>query len=362
MHEVKTIYLLYINGTGYMYCDSPDNIDYILSRFRKAENNNILNLHEFKIEVNKILNHSYEYFIFNFDKNILNDISKKVNIIKNDAKPSFREYLGKINNNELVLVIATDYMTYYNHKELENLLSIYSIYDYKKQEEAKIFIKELNRYYYMEGNYYPHKFIFNKTCKEELKCKYCDEKNPLFNYRSHLIPHSIYNNKYFDAQECVSCNQRFGNGIENNSIHFFQQLLKKNINMDSYNINMQDIYRLLVKMSMGFLDISETSLYFKNTIKWIFDLIKLEQLTIDYPIEKLPKDIGNLINLKKLEIYCRKLKEIPNEIKNLINLEDFSIFWNGKSEELPNEILSFKKLNRIYIYSNLGEKYTTKRK
>lgn len=45
----------------------------------------------------------------------------------------------------------------------------------------------------------------------------------------------------------------------------------------------------------------------------------------------------------------KKLTKLPNEIKNLINLEDFSIFWNGKSEELPNEILSFKKLNRIYI-------------
>ena len=150
MSEIKSIYLLYVNGTGYMYHDSPDNINYILSIFRKTENNNILNLSEFKTEVSKIVNHSSDYFIFNFNKKMLNDMLKEVNIIKNDAKPSFREYLWKINNNEFVLVITIDFMNYYKHKELENLLSIYSICDYKKQKEAKIFIKELNKYYYME--------------------------------------------------------------------------------------------------------------------------------------------------------------------------------------------------------------------
>lgn len=37
---------------------------------------------------------------------------------------------------------------------------------------------------------------------------------------------------------------------------------------------MQDVYRLLVKISMGFLDISKTSSCFKNTIKWINNDIK----------------------------------------------------------------------------------------
>ena len=77
-------------------------------------------------------------------------------------------------------------------------------------------------------------------------------------------------------------------------------------------------------------------------------------------MKELPREIGNLINLKSLYIKSANLKELPKEIKNLVNLERIDIIWDGYAKGLPNEILNFEKLKFIeikktgFIYKSFG--------
>ncbi len=80
-------------------------------------------------------------------------------------------------------------------------------------------------------------------------------------------------------------------------------------------------------------------------------------------MKELPREIGNLINLKSLYIKSANLKELPKEIKNLVNLERIDIIWDGYAKGLPNEILNFEKLKFIeikklgFIYKSVGREY-----
>jgi Leucine-rich repeat (LRR) protein len=61
----------------------------------------------------------------------------------------------------------------------------------------------------------------------------------------------------------------------------------------------------------------------------------------------VPAEIGNLINLKILELHDNKLKSVPAEIGNLINLQQLFL-RNNKFESLPAEILKIKEKISIY--------------
>lgn len=101
----------------------------------------------------------------------------------------------------------------------------------------------------------------------------------------------------------------------------------------------------------------------------------LEQLLFhESNIIELPKEIGNLYNLKSLNIYSSKLTQIPVEICNLHSLEYLEInkcniselpkqigqltnlifltFENNNLTEIPSEIIHLKKLKRIYLNNN----------
>lgn len=266
----KKIYFNYINGTGYEYENYVEIIDYIINVFRKLNKFTITNNNQFEIEMNDIIGNS-NYVVYCFDKNIINDIEKEVNIMVKDRKelPSLKEYLNKIDNDTMTILIEECDMNYYKHKKIENTMTIYSYNTDSKQNEARNFLNDIQKYYILESYYYPHKFIFNKNDNSTNKCKYCIRENPVFDDRSHLISRFLKNYKYFDSQECHDCNQDFGRTIEISASHFFQQLLNYNLNKDSYSINMQNVYRLLAKMSMGFLDVSYTTSNLKNTIEWI---------------------------------------------------------------------------------------------
>jgi Leucine-rich repeat (LRR) protein len=69
----------------------------------------------------------------------------------------------------------------------------------------------------------------------------------------------------------------------------------------------------------------------------------------DCNITSLPKDIGHLINLKKIDLRDNKLTELPSEICSLENLEILDISNNG-IKQLPDEIVNIKKL-RLFIFN-----------
>ena len=76
----------------------------------------------------------------------------------------------------------------------------------------------------------------------------------------------------------------------------------------------------------------------------IGNMVNLKELVIDYTrITKLPKELGNLINLEVLSLDHTNIGELPIEIGNLKNLKKLLI-RNTKITELPKEIQDLKNL------------------
>jgi len=64
----------------------------------------------------------------------------------------------------------------------------------------------------------------------------------------------------------------------------------------------------------------------------------------------LPKEIGNLVNLTKLQIcWTPNLIELPKEIGDLVNLIKLRIIYAPKLCELPKEIVKLVNLTRIKL-------------
>ena len=83
-------------------------------------------------------------------------------------------------------------------------------------------------------------------------------------------------------------------------------------------------------------------------------IFNLEELHItSHNLTELPKEIGNLTNLKSLIIRCNNLlNELPKEIFNLINLEKLRIISNNL-ETFPDGIEKLINLEKLYIEINI---------
>jgi len=68
-------------------------------------------------------------------------------------------------------------------------------------------------------------------------------------------------------------------------------------------------------------------------------------------LTEIPKEIGNLINLKSLYLNSNQLTKIPKEIGNLINLKELSLS-NNKLTEIPKEIGNLTNLEALWLYKN----------
>ena len=65
----------------------------------------------------------------------------------------------------------------------------------------------------------------------------------------------------------------------------------------------------------------------------------------------LPDEIGNLSNLKELNLYKNQLTSLPDEIGNLSNLRKLYLH-NNQLTRLPQEIGNLSKLTTLYLYNN----------
>ena len=91
----------------------------------------------------------------------------------------------------------------------------------------------------------------------------------------------------------------------------------------------------------------------KELPKEIGNLKNLKTLILRYnQLTKLPKEIGKLKNLEKLDISFNRLKELPDEIEDLENLE-LLYLNNNKITKLPKEIGELKNLKELILTTNL---------
>ncbi|OLY64971.1 hypothetical protein BWD12_18470 [Leptospira santarosai serovar Bananal] len=65
----------------------------------------------------------------------------------------------------------------------------------------------------------------------------------------------------------------------------------------------------------------------------------------------LPKEIGNLQNLQKLDLYYNKLTTLPKEIGNLQNLQKLDLY-NNQLTTLPKEIGNLQSLESLDLSYN----------
>jgi len=83
-------------------------------------------------------------------------------------------------------------------------------------------------------------------------------------------------------------------------------------------------------------------------------LLSLTELNLSFnhnPITRLPKEIGNLTNLKKLFIRGNNLRRLPKEIANLTNLTYLDVSKNQLTE-LTEEIFNLINLTKLDISDN----------
>ena len=95
----------------------------------------------------------------------------------------------------------------------------------------------------------------------------------------------------------------------------------------------------------------------KNT-KWyeLFDVVYPHNQSILFnynnrELREIPKEIGNLVNLKILAVSDNQIKKIPMEINNLINLSDLYLPRN-QIKELPKEIEKLISLRFLRLSQN----------
>lgn len=79
------------------------------------------------------------------------------------------------------------------------------------------------------------------------------------------------------------------------------------------------------------------------------DFNKITEISIiNKDIAEIPKELGNLFNLKRVHIASTAIKELPVEIFNLISLEDISVS-DTKITKIPAEIGNLKKLKKLSL-------------
>nr|ASM47225.1 coiled-coil NB-ARC domain protein [Parasponia rugosa] len=66
------------------------------------------------------------------------------------------------------------------------------------------------------------------------------------------------------------------------------------------------------------------------------------------PLDRLPKEIGNLFNLKYLNLGCTTVKMVPKSIGKLRNLQTLNLFQSSV-QELPTEIKKLQNLRHLEV-------------
>ena len=161
--------------------------------------------------------------------------------------------------------------------------------------------------------------------------------------------------------------------LGNNPIKFAKNDFKKMTNLKAlnlYNVKTATLPKSIVKLQ----NLEELDLYYNNFQFLPAEICQLKNLktlaiannqlwNLPEEISKMPNlqtlyahhnrlnSLPDLPNLKLLDVGYNLFKVFPQQVYKLADLEEFDI-TNNKIEEIPAELLSMKKLQKVFIRGN----------
>jgi hypothetical protein len=324
-------------------------------------------------------------------------------------------YFKDLKDNEYFFIFPNDTIHKQQSFHLFNYLSAL-----QKGEDFEKISKEIDELFgVLMDNY--EMFAFDADRKNNIKigesdkskrvCRYCNKKSPEVSFKkvAHSISEALGNKKIITNDECDACNEKFGEGIENDLILYLNlyrvffrirgkngipKLKGKNFEIEIKNeetitidilsdeeiavsdcndfqvrlettekITTQNIYKTLSKYALGVIDRTQI-VNFKDTIEWINGKKNIDNL----PKIAILTSYDLFSTHPKLTVYLRKSKDdklpyavaefrftyltfvyiIPNSNKDTTDFtqdNNFEYFWNFFKHYSSIQDWSFQKMN-----------------
>jgi len=90
---------------------------------------------------------------------------------------------------------------------------------------------------------------------------------------------------------------------------------------------------------------------FRAVIVQILDLGPEREACIDFHLNRVPPQLGNLVNLRALMLDTNQLSELPPEISRLQQLERLSVS-NNHLRRLPDTVANLHRLESLHAANN----------
>ena len=324
-------------------------------------------------------------------------------------------YFKDLKDNEYFFIFPNDTIHKQQSFHLFNYLSAL-----QKGEDFEKISKEIDELFgVLMDNY--EMFAFDADRKNNIKigesdkskrvCRYCNKKSPEVSFKkvAHSISEALGNKKIITNDECDACNEKFGEGIENDLILYLNlyrvffrirgkngipKLKGKNFEIETKkeetikikilseektavsdcndfqvrletteNITTQNIYKTLSKYALGVIDRTQI-VNFKDTIEWINGKKNIDNL----PKIAILTSYDLFSARPKIMVYLRKNEDnklpyavaefrftylifvyiIPNSNKDTTDFtqdNNFEYFWDFFKHYSSIQDWSFQKMN-----------------
>lgn len=287
-----------------------------------------------------------------------NDLKTKINNIVQKYKSSapqinqLNKYFGDLKDNEFFFFLVNSNLNneqYFNFYNYLSALEDNKDFGVVSKEMDDLFGKLRENYDIIAFDKNTRKKI-GEPDKSKRVCRFCNKGSEEVTFKkiAHSISESLGNKKIITNDECDSCNEKFGSGIENDMIlylnlyrnffsvkgkngipklkgknfeiynngegkieikHFLNEEEENDPNFDNskiqletnQNIVFQNIYRTLAKYALSVID-KQSLNNFENTIRWINQ---------EFDGEKLPK----IAMLTSYDLFCNHPQLIIYKLK-----------------------------------------------
>ena len=322
-------------------------------------------------------------------------------------------YFKDLKDNEYFFIFPNDTIHKQQSFHLFNYLSAL-----QKGEDFEKMTKEMDDLFGVLMDSYEI-FAFDANRKNNIKigesdkskrvCRYCNKKSPEVSFKkvAHSISEALGNKKIITNDECDACNEKFGEGIENDLILYLnlyrvffrirgkngisklkgknfeiknEETIKIDILSDeeiavsdcndfqvrlktTEKITTQNIYKTLSKYALGVIDRTQI-VNFKDTIEWINGKRNIDNL----PKVAILSSYDLFSTHPKLSVYLRKSEDnklpyavaefrftyltfvyiIPNSNKDTTDFtqdDNFEYFWSFFKHYSSIQNWSFQKMN-----------------